>query len=62
MAEEDQTERGLSSFANEIEDINRKLDECEYEDIRNFVYKLCINNGYLQDLEENEKQYVPKWE
>ena len=43
------------------EDINRKLSKEEYEEIENFVFKLNIKNGYLQDLENNEEQYVPKF-
>ena len=43
-------------------DINRKLTKEEYEEIMNFVQKLGIQNGYFQELEENERQYVPKWE
>ncbi len=46
--------------ANEIEDINRKLNENEYEEILNFVEEYEIN-GYIQHLEENEKQYVPNF-
>ena len=45
--------------ANEIEDINRKLTEEEFNDIENFVYNLKLKNGYIQYLEENEEQYVP---
>lgn len=44
----------------ETEDINRKLSEIEYLEIQGFVEKLGIS-GYMQDLEENEKKYVPKW-
>lgn len=46
----------------EREDINRKLTKEEYEEIVNFVQKCGFQNGYFQSLEENEKQYVPKWE
>lgn len=46
--------------ANEIEDINRKLNKNEYEEILNFVEEYEIN-GYIQHLEENEKQYVPNF-
>lgn len=42
-------------------DINRKLTKEEYEEIQDFVDKLGMKNGYRQDLEENEKQYVPEW-
>lgn len=43
------------------EDINRKLTKAEYEQIEEYIDKLGIQYGYLQDLEENEKQYVPHW-
>lgn len=43
------------------EDINRKLTKAEYEEIEEYIDKLGIQYGYLQDLEENEKQYVPRW-
>lgn len=46
----------------EREDINRKLTKGEYEEVMNFAQKLGIENGYFQELEENERQYVPKWE
>lgn len=45
----------------ETEDINRKLNKEEYEEIQGFVDELGID-GYMQDLEENEKKYVPKWD
>lgn len=45
----------------EIEDINRKLTQEEYTKIENFVYELNIKNGYMQDLEDNEEQYVPNF-
>lgn len=45
----------------ETEDINRKLTKEEYEEIENFAMKLNIKNGYLQDLENNEIQYVPNF-
>lgn len=45
----------------EREDINRKLTQEEYEEVMNFVQKCGIKNGYFQELEENERQYVPKW-
>lgn len=46
----------------ERKEINRKLTKEEYEEVMNFVQKLGIQNGYFQELEENERQYVPKWE
>ncbi len=45
--------------ANETEDINRKLTLEEHKEIENFIDKLKLENGYMQDLEENEEQYVP---
>ena len=42
-------------------DIGRKLTKEEYEEIQNYAYRLGIQNGYMQELEENERQYVPKW-
>lgn len=47
--------------ANETEDINRKLNQDEYKEIEEFVSDLNIN-GYIQDLEDNEEQYVPNFE
>lgn len=45
----------------EDNEINRKLTKEEFQEIENYVYKLEIENGYLQDLEENEEKYVPKF-
>lgn len=45
----------------EDNEINRKLTKEEFEEIENYVYKLEIENGYIQDLEENEEKYVPKF-
>ena len=47
--------------AKEDELLNRKLKHKEYREIENFLYLLDLENGYLQDLEENEEQYVPKF-
>lgn len=44
-----------------MEDINRKLTIDEYNEIEEYIYKIGLNNGYMQCLEENEEQYVPKW-
>lgn len=49
--------------ANECEEINRKINEAEYEEVEKYIYELDIENGYMQDKpEENEEIYVPKWE
>lgn len=47
----------------EYMEINRKLTKEEYETIENYIYEIGIENGYMQDYsDENEEQYVPKWE
>ena len=43
------------------EEINRKLTKKEYDKIEQYLYKLSLKNGYIQDLGENEQQYVPKF-
>lgn len=49
--------------AQEYQEINRKINKKEYVEIENYIYDLGIENGYMQDFsEENEEQYVPKWE
>ena len=48
--------------AKEIEDINRKLTKKEYQEIENYLYRLNLENGYIQELGEHEEEYVPKWE
>ncbi len=47
--------------AMQTEDINRKLTCEEYDEIKQEVIQLNLQ-GYLQDLEENEAQYVPDFE
>lgn len=47
--------------AKESKDINRKLTQEEYDEIEQYVFDLNLN-GYMQDLEENEEQYVPQFE
>ena len=48
--------------AKEIEGLNRKLTKEEYEEVENYLYDLDLENGYIQELGEHEKEYVPKWE
>ena len=48
--------------AKEIKDINRKLTKKEYQEIEDYLYRLNIENGYIQELGEHEEEYVPKWE
>ena len=39
--------------------INRKLTTKEYRQVENWVYTMGLENGYLQELEEKEAEYVP---
>ena len=48
--------------AKDIEDINRKLTKEEYEQIENYLNRLDLENGYIQELGEHEEEYVPKWD
>lgn len=48
--------------AKEYEKLNRKLTKEEWEKIENYIEELEIENGYVQELGENEEEYVPKWE
>ena len=46
----------------EIKDINRKITKYEYQKIENYLYSLDLENGYIQEMGNNEEIYVPKWE
>ena len=48
--------------AKEINEINRKLTKEEYNQIENYLYRLNLENGYIQELGEHEEEYVPKWD
>ena len=49
--------------AHEYKEINRKITKEEYKNIEDYINELEIQNGYMQDyIQEDEKQYVPKWE
>lgn len=43
-------------------DLNRKLTKEEYKEIEDYLYKLDLENGYIQELGEHEEEYVPNWE
>ena len=47
--------------AKEIGELNRKLTIDEYEEVENYLYRLNLENGYIQELGEHEEEYVPKW-
>ena len=42
--------------------LNRKLNSKEWQEIQNYIEELGIENGYIQELGENEEEYVPKWD
>lgn len=48
--------------AKEFPEINRKLTKEEYDEIEKYLYKLELNNGYIQELGEHEEEYVPDFE
>ena len=48
--------------AKNIEDLNRKLSKEEFEEIKKYLEKLNIHNGYFQELGEHEEEYVPDFE
>lgn len=41
--------------------ISRKLSNEEYDEIKTFLDYLEIENGYIQELEEDESKYVPNF-
>lgn len=48
--------------AKEMYGINRKLTKEEYKEIENYLYRLNLENGYIQELGEHEEEYVPEWD
>ena len=48
-----------SNKAMEIQDLNRKLTNEEYESILEYLEILGMENGFIQDLEDEEEKYVP---
>ena len=50
-----------SNKANEYEKINRKLTEEEWNDILDYIDILGFENGFLQELEDDEEKYVPNF-
>ena len=47
--------------AKNFDDINRKITKEEYEKVQDYLYKLNLENGYIQDIGENEEKYVPNF-
>ena len=48
-----------SNIANKYENINRKLNEEEYDSILEYLEILGLEHGVVQDLEYEEEKYVP---
>ncbi len=48
--------------AKEDLELNRKLTKQEWREIEEYIEKLGIENGFIQELGEHEEEYVPKWE
>ena len=49
-------------LAKEDNKINRRLNKDEYKEIEEYLYSLGLENGYIQELGENEEEYVPKFD
>lgn len=47
--------------AKENEKLNRKLTKKEWQEIEDYIEELEIENGYVQELGEQEEEYVPNW-
>ena len=47
--------------ANNFNEINRKLTPEELEEIKKYLELINLENGYIQELEDNEIKYVPKF-
>lgn len=43
------------------EDIGRKITQDEYDEIYEYFNSIGLHNGYMQDIEESEEKYVPKF-
>ncbi len=48
--------------AKNVESLNRKLTNEEWEKVQNYIDELGFENGFIQELGEHEEEYVPKWE
>ena len=50
-----------SNKAKEYSNINRKLTEEEWNQILDYIDILNLENGFLQELEDDEEKYVPNF-
>ena len=53
--------KNQSKIVFDLDEINRKITQKELNEVENYLFELDITNGYIQDLEEQEEQYVPKF-
>lgn len=49
-------------LAKDDKKINRKLTKEEFKEIEKYIEEIDIEQGFIQELGEHEKEYVPKWE
>lgn len=47
--------------AYEYKDINRKINECELQEVEDFLFENNMLNGYIQELGKHEEEYVPEF-
>lgn len=51
-----------SGDASKYPEINRKITKDELEEVEDYMNKLGIENGYIQELGEHEEEYVPNFD
>lgn len=50
-----------SGDAYKCKEINRKITKDELDEVYNYLDKIGIENGYIQELGEHEEEYVPNF-
>lgn len=48
-----------SGDANKYPEINRKVSKKEFLEVEEYLYSIGLENGYIQELDEHEEEYVP---
>lgn len=48
-------------LAKKEEFLSRKITRKEYKNVEQYLYSLELKNGYIQDIGENEEEYVPNF-
>lgn len=48
-------------LAKREEFLSRKITRKEYKNVEQYLYSLELKNGYIQDIGENEEEYVPNF-